>query len=273
MRPHFAAVIGDPVRRSLSPAIFRAFSLRLDRPLHYRAVTLEPGRLAEALGRAPSLPWLGWNVTIPFKVRILPLLDRVEGEALAAGAVNVVRFEHGRRIGYNTDAEGFLAPLRRMGVALRGKKALVLGAGGAARAVLAALRVEEAELRVLNRSRASAEELGRAFGAAAGTLDEAGRLAAEADLVVNATPLGQGGEGSPLPPGTRFKKGALAYDLVYRPARTPFLAAAEQAGARTLGGLAMLVAQATATWRIWFGAAPPPAMQGEVLRELEGTLA
>ncbi|MFH1723363.1 MAG: shikimate dehydrogenase, partial [Elusimicrobiota bacterium] len=131
----WAGVIGFPVRHSLSPDIFRAFSAALARPLRYRTLALRPERLGEALGKARSRRWIGWNVTLPHKVAVMGHLDETDPTAREVGAVNVVRFQDGRRMGYNTDVEGFLAPLARRGVELRGARAVVLGAGGAARAV------------------------------------------------------------------------------------------------------------------------------------------
>jgi shikimate dehydrogenase len=140
---------------------------------------------------------------------------------------------------------------------------VVLGAGGAARAVCAALRGRGVgELVDGNRTAEKARELARLFKGKAldwgsGELEDA---VSRAELVVNATALGLGGEGSPLPPGARFRRGALAYDLVYRPRLTPFLRAAQGAGARCLGGLGMLVSQAAAAWRIWLGGTFTPSL-------------
>ncbi|MFH1725899.1 MAG: shikimate dehydrogenase, partial [Elusimicrobiota bacterium] len=145
--------------------------------------------------------------------------------------------------------------------------------GGAARAVCAALaRAGAGEVDVLNRTPAKAEALAARFGARAGSLEAAAALVSAADLVVNATSVGLDGTGSPLPPGQRFKAGAWAYDLVYRPAETPFLRAAREGGAGALGGMGMLVAQAAATWRIWFGEIVPAVTADLVEKELEGKL-
>lgn len=253
-----AAVVGWPVAHSLSPLIFAAFAKAAGRPLRYRAVPLKPEDLGQAVRRAASRAWTGWSVTVPHKVAIMEHLDWVDDSARACGAVNVVQFAGGRAIGHNTDALGFAAALARAGVDPAGRNVLVFGAGGAARAVCAALRrAGVSELVLLNRTRSKAAHLAERFGARVGT--DAARELACADLIVNASSLGLGGKGSPLPGKFKLRRGAVAYDLVYRPAQTPFLTAAKKAGARAVGGLDMLVFQAAAAWRIWFREELPEA--------------
>ena len=255
MKAAWAAVVGSPISHSLSPSIFKAFSRETGRPVRHYALTLGPEGLEAALRSARRRPWTGWNVTLPLKVEIMRRLDSIDETARETGAVNAVRFHEGSCFGYNTDLEGFLAPLDKMGFAAGVKRAAVLGAGGAARAVCAALRRRGAgALWVLGRSPERARSLAGDFKARWAPLAERESLEAlaYADLVVNATSAGLDGKSCPLPEGFRLRSEALAYDLVYRPADTPFLRAARGAGARTLGGLGMLVAQAAAAWRIWF---------------------
>lgn len=266
----FAAVVGDPVEHSLSPELFKRFSEASGRPLVYRKWRVETGHLKEALEKTVHEPWAGWNVTLPHKVAIADLCTGLDASAKEAGAVNVVRFDGSERIGYNTDAAGFLAPLKARGFVIRSRRALVLGAGGAARAVCSALKNEAAgEIVVLNRTVEKARALAERCGGRWGSLDAADREVEGADLVVNATPLGLTESRSPVNPGARFKTGALAYDLVYRPAWTPFLRVARAAGAGTLGGMEMLAAQAAATWEIWFGEALAPEIVESAARELQ----
>ena len=272
----WAAVVGWPVAHSLSPRIFRAFRTAMDRPLFYRALSVKPELLESTLLAAAKGGWVGWNVTLPHKVTALELMDRVDATAQEAGAVNAVRFLKGKSIGYNTDADGFLMPLARRGVELKGRRCVVLGAGGAARAVCASLlRVRVAEILVFNRTASKARALASAFGGRVGDWDVYNRrkAAAEADLVVNATSIGMDGKSSPLPTLTSFKPGALAYDLVYRPLETPFLKEARESGVMAMGGVGMLVAQAEATWRIWFDEELPDGLLAEVEAELVGILA
>jgi shikimate dehydrogenase len=285
MTRHLAAVIGWPARQSVSPTIFTHFSRRMNRPLDYRAMPIEPGDLRSAVKSAKAEPWVGWNVTIPHKVNILPLMDSLDASAKDIGAVNVVRFLDKGPIGYNTDSEGFLAPLERMGFSMQGRRAVVFGAGGAARAVCAGLRRNGIkEIMVMNRTASRTEPLVKEFGVQSAVSDfrNIREAVAQADIVVNATPLGMDGKTSPLgndgssaPAGGKdisWKKAALAYDLVYRPLETPFLRQAREGGTRTLGGLAMLVAQAAATWRIWFGEEVPLDVSASIEDHLRRTL-
>ncbi|MBI5624762.1 MAG: shikimate dehydrogenase [Elusimicrobia bacterium] len=264
MRTPWTAVVGKPVKDSLSPEVFRLFASELGRPLRYRALEIAAGDFKPALARARSLPWLGWNVTAPHKVAAAGLVDRLDPWAAAVRAVNVIHFQDGVAMGYNTDVEGFLAPLKRRGVGLRGRTALVLGGGGAAAAVCEALkRSQIAELFVACRTPAHAAVLADRFGGVA-VAPEPGDFG-RADLVVNAT---SAGETRLLPEGVRLKPGSWAYDLTYRPSRTRFLAEAEASGARALGGLEMLVRQASLTWRVWFEEELPERAVELVLKEL-----
>lgn len=269
----FAAVIGDPVEHSLSPELFKYFSDALGRPLVYRKWQVKPAALQSALEKTDNEPWAGWNVTLPHKIEIKKYLNHLDHSAIKAGAVNVVRFDGKERIGYNTDAEGFLAPLKSRGFTIKGKRALVLGAGGAARAVCCALQAQKVgEIIILNRTISRAQELAEAYDGRWGGLDSAVREVEGADLVVNATSMGLTEASSPVDRGARFKKGSLAYDLVYRPAHTPFLAAAAGGGAETLGGMPMLAAQAAATWKIWFGETLAEGLVADAAKGLEETV-
>lgn len=261
MMPHWSAVIGDPIEHSLSPRIFRFFRDRMSRNLNYVALRLPPSKLIPAVASARNRRWVGWNVTLPHKIAIMPLLDDLDDSAREVGAVNVVRFLAGRAIGYNTDSEGFLAPLRAMSFPLEGRRAVVIGSGGAAKAVIAGLkRSKIGSVRILSRSN--------------GTLEPkiVRETIAMADLVVQATSLGMDGESSPLGGKEQWKRDALAYDLVYRPVETPFLCQAREGGAKTLGGLSMLVSQAAATWRIWFDETIPNQLLLEVQERLKKVL-
>ncbi|OGR59593.1 MAG: shikimate dehydrogenase [Elusimicrobia bacterium GWA2_69_24] len=268
-----AALIGMTVEHSFSPRIFAAFAAALRRPLRYAAIPVRPDEFVELLGRARRGRWLGWNVTAPHKETAALLADGLDPVAEAAGAVNVVRFQAGRAMGYNTDVAGFLEPLQRREIALRGRPAVVLGAGGAARAVCEALRRSSvAGITIINRTLAHAEPLAERFGAGAAATgtDAAASALAEADLIVNATSAGA--ETPLLPPGLRLKAGSWACDLAYRPADTLFMAAARHAGASALGGMEMLVAQAAGTWRLWFGEPVPENVLADVRADLRETL-
>jgi shikimate dehydrogenase len=267
---HKAAVIGSPLSHSLSPFLFQEFSKATGRSIEYRAQEISADDLASAYTEAQAAGIVGWNVTLPHKVRILDFVGARDESVDAVGAANVVRFRDNRA--FNTDAMGFLAPLEREGFSPFGHRALIFGAGGAARAVGAALKgARAADILFVNRTGEKARDLAHRFGGRALTPDDAQlpEELAQADLVINATSLGLGGEGTPLPHGLAPRKGAWAYDLVYNPAETPFLAAAEREGAQTFGGMPMLVAQGAAAWRLWFDETLPPA----ALKDAEAALA
>jgi shikimate dehydrogenase len=201
--------------------------------------------------------YLGFNVTIPHKERIVPMLGEVHGEAAAIHAVNTVALEGGTLAGYNTDVTGFSEALR--GISPRPPRtALVLGAGGAARAVLYALWREGVAVQVSSRS---SDRVGSLQTAVPGTgvipWDRREEALHESDLVVNATPLGMAPLAgmSPVPRWPPALPGSIAFDLVYG-AETPFLHDASRAGWRTVDGLDMLVRQAGGAFHLWFGVEP-----------------
>jgi len=208
----------------------------------------------------------GFAVTNPHKQAVAAHLDRLDESARRVGAVNTVAIVEGTLVGFNTDAAGFIAPLRTRFGDLKGATAAIFGAGGAARACAYSLTNAGADVTVFARDRSRAEALAREFGC------RAGNDAGDFDIVVNATPLGTAGESesvSAVP--TEFLRNAkLAYDLVYNPRETLFLSEARSLGIATLDGLEMLVAQAAEQQRIWTGHEPPvEAMKGAALRRLE----
>jgi shikimate dehydrogenase len=194
---------------------------------------------------------LGASVTIPFKRDILPLLDEVAPNASAAGAVNTIAIRNGRWIGMNTDADGFLEPLKQRLPRLTGIKSVILGAGGAARGVAIALRGEGAEVAIAARRADAARTVADAIGVATAPWPPP---AGSWDLLVNATPVG-----SRAVPGSPFAgpfDGRLVYDLVYDPDPTELMQGASRAGCPAIGGLEMLVAQAERQFEIWIGRRP-----------------
>ena len=259
-----AGIIGHPVAHSLSP-VFQSAAFK-ECGLDVRYETWDTP--AEALaGRVVSLrdpKYLGANVTIPHKVAVFPLLDELGGHAARVGAVNTIVNRNGRLFGFNTDGPGFVAALRNdLAFDSAGKTVLLLGAGGAARGIAFALAEARAEeLVIVNRSLARAEGLA-ADVAATGTGVSAAASPpdlARFDCIVNCTSLGMHGGPGPaeLPCDlASARPGALAVDIVYAPARTPFLAAAALAGLRTLGGLPMLIYQGALAFELWTGVHAP----------------
>lgn len=258
MEPETFAVIGHPVGHTMSPFIHaRLFALRGARA-RYEALDIPPGRLAESLPRLRALG--GFNVTIPHKRAVLPLLDGLDAKAAAAGSVNTVKSEAGRLTGFTTDGEGFRRALEAAGVPLRGKVA-VLGAGGAARACAFEAALCGCAVAVAARAHSlpAAErlcaDLRRAVpGARAEALPIAG-LRGPWDLLVNATPAGMFPDTDACPvPEETAAAAACVFDAVYNPAETALLRLARRLGKRAVGGMGMLVRQAAAAQEIWSGA-------------------
>ena len=261
-----AAVIGWPVRHSRSPVIHNAAFAATGLDWAYVALPVAPGDVAGAVAGMRHLGIEGLSVTMPHKAAVAAVVDRLSADAVALGAVNCVAREGDALVGHNTDGSGFVASLREAGVDPAGMRCVVLGAGGAARAVVRALAgAGAAWVGVHNRSAGRAEQAALLAGAA-GAVATTGDLAA-ADLVVNATPVGMGDDdGMPFDPA-RCAAHAVVADLVYHPEVTPLLAAADRAGLRTVGGLGMLVHQAAGAFRLWTGADAPIGAMVEAARQ------
>lgn len=253
-----AGVIGYPVRHSRSPVLFNTAFDRLGLDWVFLAFEVAPGMAGDALAGFRALGLRGLAVTMPHKSDLVGLVDRLTPEAARLGAVNSVYRDGGEVVGANTDGAGFLDSLRAEGMDPAGWRCVVLGAGGAARAVILALAgAGAAEVVVVNRTPAAGERAAALAGRAGrtGTAAEA----SGADLVVNATPLGMG-ESAELPlDSALLGPGQAVVDLVYHPPATPLLVAAARRGARPLGGLGMLVHQAGHQVRAWTGLEPPLA--------------
>lgn len=252
-------IIGWPVDHSLSPAIHNAAFLALGLDWIYVPLPVEPARIAAALDGLPALGFAGANVTMPHKTSAADLMDGLTEDAARLRAVNTVVVEGSTLQGHNTDAPGFDRFLRRdASFDPAGCRALVFGAGGAARAcVLALARAGASSIAVAARHPERVEGLARAvhgLGVEVRALTLDGAAAVEADIVVNATPLGAAGEELPLP---HLGSGALVVDLLYHPAVTPLQTAARAAGAAALGGLGLLLHQASLSFELWTGRQPP----------------
>jgi shikimate dehydrogenase len=253
MPPRRAAVIGHPVAHSRSPELFASFP-RIRGAFTYEAIDVLPEELAATLARWREQPdFIGCNVTLPHKERVLALADRVEPPADACGAANVLTREDGLLVAGNTDVAGVAGALLLNGVELEGARVAILGAGGAARAVAVAVRLNgAARITVAARDPKRAEAFAAAFGTFACGFDDV----PVADVYVNATPVGMVGQPQhSLLPGNA-PRGATAFDLVYVPEQTPFLIDARARGLRTVSGKAMFLIQAGATYQRWFGATP-----------------
>lgn len=256
-RTRIVGIIGWPVEHSLSPTMHNAAFAALGLNWAYAAFPVPPDRVEEAVRGLAAAGCAGLNVTIPHKRAVLGACSGVSDAVRAIGAANtLVPDGSGGYRADNTDAPGFLRALDEQApLALEGREALLVGGGGAARAVAFALRSRGARLRVANRTRARAAELGEPVAFAPGPLREA---AARAALVVNATSLGlHGDEPPPELPLEGLGPGHVVADVVYRPGGTPWLAAAAARGARTVDGLGMLLHQGAAAFAQWTGREPP----------------
>ena len=258
------ALIGHPVGHSLSPEMHNASFAAEDLNYLYVALDVEPQDLPAAVAGLEALNFRGFNITMPHKRAMLPLLDDVDEGARISGAVNTVVIEDSGLRGYNTDGGGMVMACQEARIDLAGKRVLLLGAGGAAAAVALAFgEVGVGELRVVNRSVEHAVELRdklRRTGLKKVEVypcDALGEAAREAEVIVNATPLGMK-DGDPLPiPGEYLGDGRAVCDAVYRPGReTALVREARERGARVVTGERMLLYQGVLAQRLWTGQEP-----------------
>src|SRR5579875_1942849 len=263
-----AGVIGDPVGHSLSPALHNAAFEALGLDWVYLAFPVAAGRVGGAVEAVRALGIAGLNVTMPHKAAVLPHLDRVSPTVAALGAANTLVPAGGGVVGESTDGDGFLDSLRMdLGFEPEGCRCLVVGAGGAARAVILALsRAGARQVLVANRTPARAEEA-VALAAGVGRAARAGPGTPTAGTAGRGTPgPGIATAGSPVP-SQCLGPGQLVVDLVYRPERTELLAQAARRGARTANGLPMLVRQAARSFRLWTGLDAPVEAMWAAARE------
>lgn len=267
-------VIGDPVAHSLSPLLHQAMIDQTGAAYRYAVRTVCPEELPAFVRWAKDGGCAGFNVTMPHKEAILPLLDEVDATAASCGAVNTVCIREGRAIGHNTDGAGFLDSLAGQGFYPQGRTVLLLGAGGAAKAVGHALAAAGAGriivcTRRLERAAALAAQLPGCGEGIVLAQDAIQQAAAACDLLVNATPLGMAG--SPAFAGLDFLQAmpphAVVYDLVYHPRRTALLEAAARQGLRTVGGIDLLIRQAVRAFALFTGEEPDTAALYAALRE------
>ena len=270
-----AFVVGHPIAHSRSPLIHGHWLESLGIAGSYECIDVHPDGIAAFLRGVPQSGFCGGNVTIPHKEAAHRLADRLDEAATAIGAANTLWLEDGRLVAGNTDAYGFSANLDNHAPQWRAARAaLVLGAGGAARAIVFALKEAGfTDIRIVNRTVSRARELADRFGPgiSAHGWEEADELAAGAGLLVNTSSLGMAGkEALPLDVA-RLPDHAVVTDIVYAPLETPLLAAARARGLHGVDGLGMLLHQAAPGFERWFGARPQvtPALRALVVADLE----
>lgn len=259
-------IIGNPVRHSLSPILHNRAFRRMGLNAVYLA--FEVKNLEEALKGIRELGIWGVSVTLPFKTEVIPLLDEVDEVADKIKAVNTIVNEGGKLIGYNTDWRGALEALEER-VDLKGKRVILLGAGGAARAIGFGLKEKGCQFIIFNRSQDRAEVLAKELGCIQQPLSSIEVL--EVDVIINATSVGMYpyDRESPLPKKV-LKKGMTVMDIIYRPLRTKLLREAEERGCQTIDGLEMLAHQGAAQFEIWTGMRPKiEEIEEDLRRELE----
>lgn len=270
------AVIGAPIAHSLSPIIQNAALHAAGLDYVYTALPVRADALSSAVRGLRDAGIAGFNVTIPFKTEIIPLLDALSEDARRIQAVNTVVIEDGRMVGHNTDVVGFLAGFAERGIALTGKKAVLIGAGGAARAALwGLLRSGVSSIVIGVRNAAKGAALAADFAAdgdvRAVSFDDSAWIAAcsDADLVVQTTPLGMTPHTEEMPPvdAAMIKPSAVVYDLIYTPAETRFLREARARGCETINGETMLVAQGAEAFSLWTGVRPDMELMKRTLHE------
>jgi shikimate dehydrogenase len=279
---HRYCVIGNPIAHSKSPEIHAAFARQTGQDLIYERCLAPSDGFADTVRELIARGYRGANVTVPFKLEAFALATRLRERARVAGAVNTLVFEDGEIVGDNTDGPGLVADIvQNAGVPLSGKRVLLLGAGGAARGViLPILQHGPASIVIANRTRATADAL---VGQFAGHAAHAGQVLAcgfediaqgdtavegAFDVVINATSASLSNALPPVP-AAAFRPGALAFDMMYGKAPSPFMGFAAQHGARARDGLGMLVEQAAEAFALWRGVRPATR---EVLATLRGTL-
>ena len=270
-------VVGYPVAHSLSPQLQNAALRKRNVYLQYARFEIAPAELAAALERMPALGFVGVNLTIPHKVAAMSMVDEIDENAKRVGAINTIHFTGGKLRGFNTDGLGFSQAIQHhFRRPLSEFRTLLLGAGGAARAIGHQCVAEGAShLSIWNRRRETAMELCETIGGADGKTivevvepnrESLGAAAAQAELIINATPVGLRSNDAPLLCREALHEAHCVYDTIYRPRRTQFLMEAEAAGAKYANGLSMLLYQGAQAFTVWFGRPAPVQVMRTALR-------
>lgn len=276
MRQLRLGLIGDPVAHSRSPHMIKAAfaEMGLATNASYEAMTVSRDDLAKKLEQEPISTWNGFNVTIPHKIDVMTLLDELDESAQRIGAVNTVVVRDGKRIGYNTDGIGYLRSLvKETGISLAEQSVVIVGAGGAARAVATVLaRSGVRKIQILNRTRSRAEELAnhlrRWIEAEACSLQDGMDVIRQATLLIQTTSVGMHPYVEEIPfPAEWLFPGLLVSDLVYNPRETALLKVARQKGCQIHYGLGMLVHQAEYALELWTGKQAPVEVMRRTLEE------
>jgi len=273
MKVRRACVMGHPVAHSRSPMIHGYWLKTLGIPGAYEFKDLTPDEFVPFITNLAGNGYVGGNVTVPHKEAAYRTVSSRDAASEAVGALNVLWLENGKLMGGNSDVHGFIDNLDdgAPGWNVPGCKALVLGAGGAGRSAVYALKQRGAEVHVVNRTLARAQELAQRFGTSAHGWADVPRLLAQTDVLVNCTSLGLAGKEPMQIDLGPLKKSAVVYDVVYVPLETGLLAQAKRRGHRTVDGLGMLLYQAMRGFSLWFGQMPQVTAELRALVEADLT--
>ena len=281
-KTRLCGLIGDPVEHSMSPVMHNAAFAKIGLDYLYIAFRVKKEEVGKAIEGMRALNIRGLNVTIPHKVDVIKFLDELDPLAEQIAAVNTIVNDDGVLTGYNTDGAGFLQTLLESGVEPEGKNIVILGAGGASRSISFTLADRGAHLVILNRleelswAQELASRISQIFGKEVAALElNGGNLArhlGKADILVNATSVGMSPNTGQTPvPADLLKPGLITFDIVYNPIKTKLLKDAEAAGAKTIGGLDMLIWQGALAFEMWTGLkAPVEVMKAEAIKLLGG---
>lgn len=262
------AVIGDPIEHSLSPSIHNAAFKALNLDCTYIAYRIPRGELGEGIESLRQIKISGFNVTIPHKIEMMQYLDEVSPECKTIGATNTVSNENGRFVGYNTDMDGFLEPIKKRNIGISGESVLVLGSGGAARAIVAGFAKEKArKITIANRTENKARELSK-FASSLGAESDHTTLnnvdTSKYKFIINATSVGLKNEPSPISTNS-INSNHVVYDIIYMPMSTDFITQSKKNSATIIYGYEMLLGQAVLAFQIWHKTQAPYEAMKKVL--------
>ena len=250
------AVIGDPIDHSLSPNIHNAAYRNLNLECTYIAYRVPKNELESGIQSLKSINISGFNVTIPHKIEIMKFLDDTDEVCQMIGAANTIVNDDGRLIGYNTAIDGFLAPIKNREISLIDSNILLLGAGGASRAIIAGIKRENGKrITIINRTISKAEDLAdfaKTLGLEVNVLpiEDLQKLDTDYNFLINASSLGLKNESNVIPTQLMNSE-TVVYDIVYKPVNTELLKEAKKANAQIIYGYEMLLGQATRSFEIW----------------------
>lgn len=262
------AVIGDPIEHSLSPSIHNAAFKALNLDCTYIAYRIPRGELKEGIESLRQINIAGFNVTIPHKIEMMKYLDESSAECKTIGATNTVSNEGGKLVGYNTDMDGFLEPIKKRNIGISGQAALVLGSGGAARAIVAGFAKEHAKkITIANRTIQKAQDLSK-FASSLGTESDYTTLSnvdvTKYKFIVNTTSVGLKNEPSPISTDA-INSNHVVYDIIYMPMNTDLIQQSKKNSATIIYGYEMLLGQAAFAFQIWHKMQAPYEAMKKVL--------